>query len=187
MDLATKFEAGLGYHDFLAKYGTEDQRAKWANFHKTVALQPAQLELLRSFKRELKVFVLAGAWCGDCVNQCPIFEHFEQAAPVLKIRYFDRDDHPDLATKLSVCGGARVPVALFVSEDNFQIGFHGDKTLSKYRELVANLEQGPSCSTGLVAPGRSQLDAVVQDWLHAFEHAQWIVRTSARLRKLHND
>ena len=187
MDLAAKFEEGLSYVDFLKKYGNADQQSRWSNFHAAVKLKPEQLALLGSFTREMKVFCLAGAWCGDCVNQCPIFEHFEQAAPVLKIRYFDRDDHPDLATKLSVCGGARVPVALFVSEDNFQIGFHGDKTLSKYRELVANLEQGPSCSTGLVAPGRSQLDAVVQDWLHAFEHAQWIVRTSARLRKLHND
>ena len=88
---------------------------------------------------------------------------------------------------LSVCGGARVPVVLFASEDNFQLGFYGDKTLAKYRELVANLDQGPACPTGIMLPGQTAPDGVVQDWLEQFERAQWICRTSARLRKLHND
>jgi len=33
----------------------------------------------------------------------------------------------------------------------------------------------------------SQVDGVVQDWLNEFERVQWILRTSGRLRKLHND
>ena len=34
----------------------------------------------------MKVIVLAGAWCGDCVNQCPILDHF--AAATAKIANF---------------------------------------------------------------------------------------------------
>jgi thiol-disulfide isomerase/thioredoxin len=187
VDLAAKFEEGLSYADFLAKYGTPEQQGKWAQYHATVKLKPAQLELLQSWKREMKVLVLAGAWCGDCVNQCPMFDHFAQAAPVIKLRFFDRDAHPDLGTLLSVCGGARVPVVLFASEDNFRVGMYGDRTLAKYRRLVADIDTGPSCPTGILLPGQSADDAVLQDWLDEFERVQWILRTSGRLRKLHND
>lgn len=185
MDLAAKFETGLSYDAFLKQYGNDDQRSRWSKFHEAVKLKPAQIELLKSFKREMKVFCLAGAWCGDCVNQCPIFDHFAAAAPAIKLRFFDRDANPDLGKKLSVCGGARVPVVLFVSEDNFQVGMYGDRTLSKYRKLVEQLTG--VCPTGLVLPGQSEIDGVVQDWLNEFERVQWILRTSARLRKVHND
>lgn len=187
MDLAAKFAEGLSYAEFLQKYGNADQQARWANFHAVVKLNPHQRALLASWKREMKVFCLAGAWCGDCVNQCPIFDHFAQAAPVIKLRFFDRDAHPDLGAMLSVCGGARVPVVLFASEDDFQVGMYGDRTLAKYRRMVADVESGPSCPTGFLPPGQSADDAVVQDWLDEFERVQWILRTSARLRKLHND
>jgi hypothetical protein len=186
MDLGAKFEAGLSYEAFLAKYGTDEQRSRWAKFHAAVKLKPAQIDLLKSFTREMKVIVLAGAWCGDCVNQCPIFDYFTQATPTIQLRFFDRDDNPDLAERLSVCGGARVPAVLFVSEDNFACGQYGDRTLSKYRKVVGELT-GAACPTGIVLPGQSEIDDVIQDWLNEFERVQWILRTSGRLRKLHND
>src|SRR5262245_25194580 len=136
-DYGAKFETGLGYHEFLAKYGTEEQRRRWEAVHEAIELTEAQRELLKGFTREMKILCLAGAWCGDCVNQCPIFDHFEIANPRIRIRYFDRDANPDLGELLSICGGARVPVVLFVSEDNFQVGWYGDRTLSKYRQMAA--------------------------------------------------
>ena len=134
----------------------------------------------------MKVFVLAGAWCGDCVNQCPIFDHFARATPTIRIRYFDRDQTPDLAERLSICGAARVPAVLFASEDDFSCGTYGDRTISKYREL-ASAAAGAACPTGIVLPGQSAIDGVIQDWLDEFERIQWMLRTSGRLRKLHGD
>ena len=186
MDLGAKFESGLSYEAFLTKYGTDEQRSRWAKFHAAVKLKPAQIDLLKSFTREMKVIVLAGAWCGDCVNQCPIFDYFAQATPTIHLRFFDRDDNPDLSERLSVCGGARVSAVQFVSEDNFACGQYGDRTLSKYRKVVGELT-GAACPTGIVLPGQSEIDDVIQDWLNEFERVQWILRTSGRLRKLHND
>ena len=97
MDLAAKFEMGLEYEAFLNQYATAEQRRRWDAVFAAVALSEPQKALLRGFTREMKVFVVAGAWCGDCVEQCPIFAHFAAAAERLRIRYFDRDDHPDLA------------------------------------------------------------------------------------------
>ncbi len=126
--LAAKFEEGLSYADFLAKYGTPEQQGKWAQYHATVKLKPTQVELQKSWKREMKVLVLAGAWCGDCVNQCPMFDHFAQAAPVIKLRFFDRDAHPDLGAMLSVCGGAGVPVVLLPAKTTSKSACTGDRS-----------------------------------------------------------
>lgn len=186
LDYGTKFDTGLGYHEFLSRYATEEQRRRWEAVHESIELTGTQKELLASFTREMKVLCLAGAWCGDCVNQCPILDHFAIACPKIQIRYFDRDANPDLGEALSICGGARVPVVLFLSEDNFQVAWFGDRTLSKYRKMVSD-QLGAACPTGIVPDERSLVSAVTRDWLDEFERVQWILRTSARLRKLHND
>ena len=97
----------------------------------------------------MNVLCLAGAWCGDCIQQCPIFEQFARAAPVLQVRYLDRDEHADAQQELRVNGGDRVPVVVFFSEDGFEVARYGERTLARYRQLVAQLV-GESCATGLV-------------------------------------
>lgn len=186
MDYGAKFLSGLSYADFLSTYGTEEQRRRWQGVHDQVALTAAQRELLAGFTREMKVLCLAGAWCGDCVNQCPIFDHFVAANSRIAVRYFDRDANPDLGAALSICGGARVPAVLFLSEDNQQIGWYGDRTLSKYRRMAAD-QLGAACPTGLVPEAQSLLAAVTQDWLNEFERLQLLLRTSPRLRQVHGD
>jgi thiol-disulfide isomerase/thioredoxin len=186
LDFAAQFAAGLAYADFLKTHGTEEHRRRWADLHARVQLTPEQQSLIASFKREMKVLCLAGAWCGDCVNQCPIFDHFAAVNERIVVRYFDPDTHPELAAELKVCGGARVPVIVFLSEDAFEVGRYGDRTLSKYRKLAAD-QFGPACPTGLVPPEPKLLASVTQDWLDEFERAQLILRTSARLRQKHGD
>jgi hypothetical protein len=186
MDFAAKFEEGLSYRDFLTTYGTEEQQRRWQAVHAQVALTPDQRALLAGFKRHMNVLCVAGAWCGDCVNQCPIFEHFAAASPTLQVRFFDRDAHPELAAELAMCGAPRVPAVLFLSEDGQSCGRYGDRTLSKYRQMAAE-QLGAACPTGIVPPAQPLLDAVIQDWLNEFERIQLMLRTSGRLRKLHND
>ncbi|MDG2389214.1 MAG: thioredoxin family protein [Planctomycetaceae bacterium] len=186
MDYAAKFADGLDYRAFLDKYATPEQLEKWNKFSSVISLTDDQQKLLSGFVREMKVIVMAGAWCGDCVNQCPIFHLFAQATDQIQLRFFDRDDNPDLAEELSTCGGARVPAVLFLSEDNFVCGRAGDRTLSKYRVLVDQLD-GAACSSGIAIPGDQLTLDVIQDWLNEFERIQGMLRTSGRLRKLHND
>lgn len=186
MDFAAKFEQGLSYDDFLAKYGTDEHRRRWSAVYDRVHLSEQQRSLLGQFKREMKVLCMAGTWCGDCVEQCPIFEHFAAAAPATAVRYFDRDEHQDLQQELKVCGGARVPAVVFLSEDGQHVGRYGDRTLAKYRQMAAD-QLGPSCPTGIMPPADSLLGAVVQDWLKEWERIQLILRMSPRLREKHGD
>ena len=186
MDFAAKFDEGLNYRDFLAKYGTDEQRRRWEAVHAEVRLSDAQRELLRSFRREMKVLVTAGTWCGDCVNQCPIFAHFEAQGGRIHVRYFDRDGDAELSGALAICGAPRVPSVLFLSEDGHVCGRYGDRTLSKYRQMAAD-QLGAACPTGVLPPERSLLESVTQDWLNEFERIQLMLRTSGRLRNLHGD
>lgn len=185
LEFGHEFEKGLHYDDFLDRYATSEQRSRWDASYERVALTAPQKHLLQSFTREMKVVVLAGAWCGDCVEQCPIFAKFAEETDKIVLRFFDRDDQPVLAKALQICGAARVPAVMFLSEDDFPCGRYGDRTLSKYRKMASELT-GAACPTGL---GRDEelTAAVTQDWLDEFERIHLMLRTSGRLRQKHGD
>jgi thiol-disulfide isomerase/thioredoxin len=182
---AAAFEVALPYTQFLDRHANPDQRARWDAFHGRVNLTPEQRALLASLTRSMPVLVLAGAWCGDCVNQVPIFAHFAAASPTIDLRLLDRDALPEIAAHLKVCGGQRVPVAAFFTEDFTPVLFYGDRTLSAYRASAASL--GSACSTGIVPPAADATAAVIADWLDQFERVHHILRLSARLREKHAD
>jgi thiol-disulfide isomerase/thioredoxin len=186
MNLFDKFAAGLPLNDFLAKYGTSTDRAKWQRAAEQTQISPEQKKLLGKFTRKTNVLVLAGAWCGDCASQCPIFERFAETAPVLVTRYIDRDEHADAQETLRINGGNRVPVAVFFSEDGQEVSRYGERTLARYRQLVEQFV-GESCSSGLVKSTDPVQTQIVQEWLNEFERTQWMLRLSPRLRKLHGD
>jgi len=185
-DFLSRWPQGLSYTSFLDRHASDEQRRRWDAVHAQVQLSLNQIALLKSFRRQMLVPIVAGAWCGDCVNQCPIFDHFTRYSTVIDVRYFDRDEHTELADAVKICGGRRVPTVIFLAEDGAFCGVMGDRTLSKYRSLVSALD-GAACPTGLVSPDASLFVAVVQDWLNEFERVQWMLRTSPRLREKHRD
>jgi len=174
------FHRGLAYDEFLSQHGTVDHKARWDRSREATTLTEEQKALLTTFVRTTNVLVLAGAWCGDCAMNCPIFERFAEAAPKLIVRYLDRDEHAEVQKELQINGGNRVPVIVFFSEDGFEIARYGERTLTSYRKMVKG-----------VVPPRPDWDdspaAIVADWLREFERVQWILRLSPRLRRLHQD
>ena len=186
MNLFESFQAALPLRDFLAKYGSDGDRAKWLRAADQTRLTDAQKQLLGKFTRRTNALVLAGAWCGDCASQCPIFEAFAAASPVIATRYLDRDEHADVQAELRINGGNRVPVVVFFSEDGQEVARYGERTLARYRQLVSQLV-GEACATGLVKADDPVQAQIVQDWLNEFERVQWILRLSPRLRKIHGD
>ena len=186
MDFLKKWPAGLSYSAFLDRYASPDQRRRWDSVYSEVVLTTDQKALLTGFQRDMLVMVVSGAWCGDCIQQCPMFEAFAKQTSRLQIRYFDRDDHGDLADALSICGGRRVPSVVFLAEDGAPCGRYGDRTLAKYRDSASSLA-GASCPTGLVPQAKSLQEAVIQEWLEQFERVQLMLRLSPRLRQLHGD
>lgn len=186
MDWSRIFADALPYGAFLDKHANPAQRARWDAMHGRIALDPAQVELLAGFVRTMPVLVLNGAWCGDCINQVPIFDHFARSSPAIDLRLLDRDARPEVREALAINGGHRVPVAVFLSEDFREVSRYGERTVSRYRQIAID-QLGPSCPTGLVPPDDDATRVVIREWLAEFERAQLLLRLSPRLRELHGD
>jgi hypothetical protein len=186
IDWSNVFAESLSYRAFLDTYATRAQRERWDTMHARFALTPAQTELLVSFTRRMPVICLAGAWCGDCINQCPVFDHFARTSSAIDLRFLDRDARPAVREALMINGGQRVPVVVFLSEDWHEVVRYGERTLSIYRKMAAD-QLGPACPTGLVPPADEALATITAEWLAEFERAHLILRLSPRLRARHGD
>ena len=186
MDWGKVFAEGLTYHDFLAKHATPDQQKRWQAVYDSVTLTGEQRELLGGFVREMRVLCIAGAWCGDCVNQCPILARIAEQNPRIAVRFVDRDVQGAAQEAAMMNGGRRVPAVIFLSEDDYECGRYGDRTLATYRQMAAD-RLGPACPTGIVPPGPALLTAATAEWLGQFERNQLMLRLSKRLREKHGD
>ena len=186
MDWGKVFAEGLSYRDFLAKHATPDQQKRWQAVYDSVTLTADQRELLGGFVREMRVLCIAGAWCGDCVNQCPILARIAEQNPRIVVRFVDRDVQAAAQEAAMMNGGRRVPAVIFLSEDDYECGRYGDRTLATYRQMAAD-RLGPACPTGIVPPGPALLTAATAEWLGQFERNQLMLRLSKRLTEKHAD
>ncbi len=186
MDWSSVFDASLPYAEFLDRHASPTQRARWDAMHGRIRLEADQSSLLGSFVRRMPVLVMVGAWCGDCINQCTIFDHFDRASTAIEVRFLDRDARPDVAETLAINGGRRVPAVLFLNEEFQEVARYGERTLSAYRRLAAE-QLGPACPTGLVPPSEEATRAVLTEWLDEFERAQLILRLSPKFRAKYDD
>ena len=186
IDFTAALANGLSYSDYLEKHGTDAHRERWAGLHARIQLSADQQQLISGLTRQIKMLCMAGAWCGDCVEQCPILDHFAEANSCIELRFVDRDDCGNLKDELTICGGARVPVVLFANEDDQIVSRFGDRTLAKYRQM-AHDKLGDGCPTGLVPPADALTTAVTQHWLDELERVHLLLRMSPRLREKHGD
>jgi thiol-disulfide isomerase/thioredoxin len=184
--LAGKFSAAMAYHKYTLT-GTEEQQRRWKQVYDLARLTDEQTRLLAGFSREMRVLVVSGIWCGDCVQQCPLLERIAEANPQrIKLCFVDRDQHRDLAEQVRINGGDRVPVAVFMAEDYEFCSAFGDRTLARYRAL-ARSQLGASCPIAIAPPDRDEMAHTLHDWLNEFERIHLMLRLSARLRKRHGD
>lgn len=186
MNWKEAFQTGLAYQEFLEKYGSPSDQSKWDFSLQAAVLTSDQKQLLSGFKREINVLCMSGAWCGDCVEHCPVFFRISQTIPNMNLRFIDRDQNQEVNEFLRICGAARVPQCVVMSEEFEPVRFLGDRPLSKYRQMV-EMVQGESCSSGIISPEDPLRKSVIQDWVNEFEHAHSILRTSPKLRHKHQD
>jgi len=181
-----RFAAGLPY-DRYVQTGTDEQQRRWKQVHDAARLTDAQKQLLRGFARGMKMLIFSGIWCGDCVEQCPLIHLIAEAnTSKIDLRFIERPRDGELVPELRINGGNRVPVVLFLSEDDEWCATAGDRTIHRYRALALR-RLGPFCPTGIVAPEREELDATLGDWLNEVERVQLMLRLTPRLRQKYQD
>ena len=184
--LKSKFDAAVSFEEHVAS-GKPDKREAWRKIYEQAKLEPEQQKLVSLFTRSMNVLVSSGVWCGDCVQQCPLLQRIADANPErVHLRFIDRDAAPDLAAQIQICGGMRVPVAIFMAEDFEPVSIYGDRTITRYRALAAK-NLGPSCPLPGAPVDDDELAGTLEDWLDEFERVHLLLRLSTRLRQKHND
>lgn len=184
--LKAKFDAAGSYEDHVAT-GKPQQRDAWNEVYSRVRLTEDQQKLVSLFSREINVLVSSGVWCGDCVQQCPLLQRIAEAnSDKIHLRFLDRDQHMDLAQRITINAGTRVPVAIFMAEDFEPASVFGDRTITRYRAL-ARKHLGPACPVPGAPIDEDELAGTLEDWLDEFERVHLILRLSTRLRQRHND
>src|SRR5271156_509704 len=184
--LSDQFAAGLPYDRYL-QTGTEEQQRRWKQVHEAARLTDAQKQLIGGFVRSVKILVFSGIWCGDCVEQCPLIYRIAEAnTEKIDLRFIERQKDGELIPELRINAGSRVPVVIFLSEDNEWCATAGDRTIHRYR-AVALRKLGPLCPTGIVAPEKEELEATLGDWMNEVERVQLMLRLPPRLRQKYQD
>ncbi|HEY6330458.1 MAG TPA: thioredoxin family protein [Blastocatellia bacterium] len=181
------FQLAEDYETYLRESKPE-LAAKWRNMAGNIPpLSASQVDRLRNITgRRLSLLVYSGVWCGDCVRQGPMLKQVADAAGSIDLRIIDREASAALTEELRILGARRVPVAVFLSEDFFEIGRFGDRLLTVYRAKAATA-LGPTCDTGLIPPPAERLGAERDEWVDIFERMLLMARLSPPLRDRHGD
>lgn len=186
LDTKRHFDAALPYAAYVAT-GSASQQESWRRIYEQAILTAEQRALIGACTRRMPVLVLSGTWCGDCVQQCPLIARIAEANPaMIDLRFVDRDAHRELADQVKICGGHRVPTAIFMAEDFEFVSLLGDRTLSRYRAIAAR-QLGSSCPLPGAPVPPEEMAATMQDWVNEFERAHLVLRLSPRLRERHGD
>lgn len=194
IDYRSQFERAKPFADYVRTAKAHEAEG-WNAFHARVTLTQAQRALVAGITRRVNILCISGTWCGDCVQQVPILARIEEAnpadrahpdAPGIDLRIVDRDEHIDLSDAHRLCGGNRVPVMIFLTELFDLAAVAGDRTLSRYRALLAR-QMGPACLLPGAPIPADELGASVQDWLNEVERVAIMLRLSGKLRQKHGD
>ena len=184
MSYLKAFEAALPWQDYLDT--APNDAPHWLETMQSISLTESQQELLSTFTRQIRILVVSGAWCGDCVRQGPVLQAMALATPQIELRFIDRDPPASPIDRLEINGGKRVPVVIFMSEDGATVSVVGDRTLSYYRWMAAQ-RLGPACPIPGAPVPADVLTAMTQDWVDECERVHLLLRLSPRLRQLHQD
>ena len=176
--------AGVHWNEYLAAHA--DRTAGWTAHIAAAKVTPAQHALLSSFVRRMNVIVITGAWCGDCAVQCPMLGAIAAACPVADVRFLEQADHMQLAERMRINGGTRVPTVIWCAEDHHFCSMLGDRTLARYRSIAAK-QLGSSCPLPWAKVAADEAAATMQGWIDEFERVQLMLRVSPRLRQIHGD
>lgn len=184
--IAGRFASALPYENYF-RTGNDEQQRRWNQVYKAARLTDVQRQLVAGFVRNMKILVFSGVWCGDCIEQCPLIQRIAEANPAkIDLRFIERPRDGELIPELRINGGNRVPVVLFLSEDEQWCATAGDRTVHRYRAIAVR-KLGAHCPTGIVPPDKEELQATLGDWLNEVERVQLMLRLTPRLREKYQD
>lgn len=179
------WEMAQDYEAYLSSSNTSDA-SKWIESERRTPVLTEDLRgRLAGYNRKMNILFYSGIWCGDCQRQGPMLKKIAQACGgQVQLRIIERSVSKDLQDELRILGGLRTPVAVFLSEDWWEVQRFGDRTLSVYRSRAAR-EIGIGEEAGVLSP--NALAVQLEEWVQVFERALLMLRLSPVLRKHYGD
>lgn len=153
IDWRAVFESGLEYPAWLDAAETPEQRDKLAAQHRALTLDPTVAGFLAALPRPVHVVAIAEDWCGDVVRHAPVLQRLAEAGPQLRVRYINRQQHPEVFMRFLTNGGEAIPKFIFLNDRFVECGSWGPMP-EGCRELIA---RGKAC--GDVAAARKRVSA----------------------------
>jgi hypothetical protein len=173
------YETALEYERYLAQ-SPSSLAQRWRDRIDTIStLGDDQKQRLRGYHRALRILMVCGVWCGDCIRQGPIIKRIvETCDDDVELRVMDRDANPEVRDELRILGAMRVPVVVFLTEDFFEVGRFGDQVLTTYRKMANALDREVQ---------QDDSTSELSEWLDIFERMLLMTRLSPFLRRRHGD
>lgn len=179
------FEMASDYESYLSESYSKHV-ARWRESEsRTPALTNEQKSRLSGLDREMNVLMYCGVWCGDCSRQGAYLKSIvDTCGDNVRLRLIDRESSEELQDELRIVGALRVPVVVFLTEDFWELGRFGERTLSVYRSKAAReIRRGDDA--GILSPRARERE--LAEWVDIFERFLLMARLSPPLRKRHND
>ena len=179
------FERASDYESYLLSSDPK-HAVRWRESEsRAPALTDKQRRRLSDLNREMNVLMYCGVWCGDCSRQGAYLKNIVDACgDSVHLRLIDREASEELQDELRIVGALRVPVVVFLTEDFWELGRFGERTLSVYRSKAAR-EFGRGDDSGILSPRARERE--LAEWVDIFERFLLMARLSPPLRKRHND
>ena len=179
------FERASDYESYLSSSDPK-HAVRWRESEsRAPALTDEQRRRLSDLNREMNVLMYCGVWCGDCSRQGAYLKSIADACgDSVHLRLIDREASEELQDELRIVGALRVPVVVFLTEDFWELGRFGERTLSVYKSKAAR-EIGRGDDAGILSPRARERE--LAEWVDIFERFLLMARLSPPLRKRHND
>ena len=179
------FEMASDYETYLSNSDPKHVDRWRESESRAPALTNDQKHRLSGLNREMNVLMYCGVWCGDCSRQGAYLKSIvDTCGDKIHLRLIDRDSSEELQDELRIVGALRVPAIVFLTEDFWELGRFGDRTLSVYRSKAAR-EIGRRDDAGILSPKARERE--LGEWVDVFERFHLMARLSPPLRKRHGD
>jgi thiol-disulfide isomerase/thioredoxin len=117
--------SGVEWSQWLDQAESEDNRKAMETILAEQVLDPPQLSLLKGLPRPVHIVAIAEDWCGDVIRHAPVLQRLAQAAPMVKLRFISREQHPDVFIRFLTNGGEAIPKFVFLSDKFVECGNWG--------------------------------------------------------------
>ena len=169
------YQSGKKYTDWLKECESKENYEKLETNRKKIILEPKFKGYLPALSKKVYVIAIAEDWCGDVIRHVPILQKMAESTSNLEIKYFTRQECPDIFIRFLTNGGEAIPKFIFLNYQFTECGNWGPMP-AHCRELIS---RGKACNDVKTAREKvatlyevdRNLSAVIQELIHLIDIA----------------